>query len=258
MSMIHPTAIVDKKAQIGSRVSIGAYSIIGPDVVIGDDTWVGPHVVINGPTVIGKDNKIFQFNSIGETPQHKAHKDEPSRLVIGNGNVIREYCTLHRGSVAGTGETMIGDHNFFMAYVHIAHDCVVGNDTTFANCASLAGHVLVGDFATLGGFTGIHQFCSVGAHAMTAIATISFKDIPPYVMAYGNTAKPYGLNTRGLKRRGFPDSMVKVLRQAYKILYRSGLKLNEALTELQPLADQYPEVGDLVSFIKSSERGIIR
>ena len=256
--MIHPQAIVNENAVIGNNVEIGAYSIIGENVEIGDNTWIGPHVVINGPTTIGKDNKIYQFSSLGEIPQHKLYNNEVTRLVIGDRNTIREFCTFNKGTTIDTGETIIGNDNFIMAYVHIAHDCIVGNNTIFANCASLAGHVKVDDYAVLGGFTGIHQFCHIGAYAMTAISTISFKDIPPYIMTAGNTAKPKGLNTRGLKRHNFTDSAISELRKAYKIVYRSGLSLDDALKKLQPMVRTHPEIERFCSFISASERGIVR
>ncbi len=256
--MIHPTAIIHDDAIIGQDVEIGPYSIVGPEVTIGEGTWVGPHVVINGPTVIGKNNKIYQFSSIGEIPQHAHHDDTTTRLVIGDNNVIREYCTFNRGTVMDRHETTIGNNNYFMAYVHIAHDCIVKNHTIFANCASLAGHVVVDDYAIFGGFSGIHQFCKIGAHVMTGISTISFKDIPPFLMVSGNTAKPYGLNIRGLKRRGFTEDTIQAIRKAYKIIYRSGLKLSDALDELEPLSTEFKEVEYFRSFIQSSERGIIR
>ncbi|MDX1487897.1 MAG: acyl-ACP--UDP-N-acetylglucosamine O-acyltransferase [Acidiferrobacterales bacterium] len=254
--MIHPKAIVDPKVKLGEDVHIGAYSVIGADVEIGDQTWIGPHVVINGPTVIGRENKIYQFSSIGEAPQHLGYAGEPTRLEIGDRNVIREYCTLNRGTEEGHGVTRIGSDNFFMAYVHIAHDCHVGNHTIFANCASLAGHVSVDDYAFLGGFTGVHQFCRVGAYCMTGIATITFKDIPPYVLVSGNTAVPHGINVRGLKRRQFSVGTIAALRDAYKVVYRSGLQLRDALTRLQD--SECTEVRQLAAFIQSSERGIIR
>jgi UDP-N-acetylglucosamine acyltransferase len=254
--VIHAQAIVDPKVKLGEDVHIGAYSVIGADVEIGGQTWIGPHVVINGPTTIGRENKIYQFNSIGEAPQHLGYADEPTRLEIGDRNIIREYCTLNRGTQEGHGVTRIGSDNFFMAYVHIAHDCHVGDHTIFANCASLAGHVNVDDYAFLGGFTGVHQFCRVGAHCMTGIATISFKDIPPYVLVSGNTAVPHGINVRGLKRRGFSANTIDALRDAYKIVYRSGLQLRDALARLQD--SEYAEVRQLVSFIQLSERGIVR
>jgi len=256
--MIHPHAIVDASARIGRDVKIGAFSIIGPDVEIGEGTVVGPHVVINGPTRIGRENHLFQFCSIGEGPQDLKYGGEPTRLEIGDRNTLREYCTFSRGTVSGGGVTRVGDDNFFMAYVHVAHDCHVANHTIFANCASLAGHVTVGDYAILGGFTGIHQFCRVGAHCMTGIATISFKDIPPFVLAAGNTAEPHGLNLKGLKRRSFSPETIDALRRAYKVVYKSGLRLEEAVNELGALAQAHPEVGRFVEFIRETKRGIIR
>ena len=256
--MIHPQAIIDPRAKLGKDVQVGAFSIIGADVEIGEGTWIGPHVVINGPTRIGANNKIFQFSSIGEAPQDLKYAGEPTRLEIGDRNVIRECCTFSRGTSGGTGITIVGSDSLFMAYVHIAHDCRVGNRVIFANNASLAGHVEVGDQAILGGFTGIHQFCKVGAHVMTGIATVSFKDIPPYLMVNGNTAKPYGLNLRGLKRRGFSEAAIRGLKDAYKAVYRSGLTVEQAVQELTPLSAQYPEVAVFTDFIRNAERGIIR
>lgn len=256
--MIHPQAIVDPGAKLGTGVQVGAFSIIGPDVEIGDGTWIGPHVVINGPTRIGSQNRIFQFSSIGEGPQDLKYAGEPTRLEIGDRNVIRECCTFSRGTVGGGGLTQVGSDSLFMAYVHIAHDCKVGNRVIFANNASLAGHVEVGDQAILGGFTGIHQFCKVGAHVMTGIATISFKDIPPFLMASGNTAKPYGLNLRGLKRRGFSSAALDALKEAYRLLYRSGLTLENALGEMAALERQHPEVAAFAGFVRTSPRGVIR
>ena len=254
--MIHPQAIIDPSAKLGKEVHVGPYSVIGRDVEIHDYTWIGPHVVINGPTTIGKNNKIYQFCSIGDAPQHLGYRGEPTRLRIGDRNVIREYCTLNRGTVEGHGITRIGNDNFFMAYVHIAHDCSVGDHTIFANCASLAGHVSIGDYAFLGGFSGVHQFCRVGTHCMMGIATITFKDIPPYVLAAGNTATPHGINVRGLKRRQFSATAIEALREAYKIIYRSRLPLVEALAKLEGSEQQ--EVAQLIAFIRASERGIIR
>ena len=256
--MIHPQAIVDPGAKIGKNVHIGAFSIIGSGVEIGDNTWIGPHVVINGPASIGKDNKIYQFCSLGEAPQHLGYKGEPTRLEIGERNIIREYCTLNRGTAGGGGVTRVGDDNFIMAYCHVAHDCHVGNRTIFANGTSLAGHVTVEDQVIFGGFSMIHQFCRVGAHVMTGISTVTFKDIPPYLLVAGNTAVPHGLNVRGLKRRNFSDSSIESLRKAYKILYKSDLRLSEALEQLEPLAKSCEEVAYFAAFIKSSERGIVR
>jgi UDP-N-acetylglucosamine acyltransferase len=256
--VIHPQAIIDPRAKLGQGVQVGAFSIIGPDVEIGDGTWIGPHVVINGPTRIGRENKIFQFASIGEGPQDLKYAGEPTRLEIGDRNVIRECCTFSRGTVGGGGITRVGSNSLFMAYVHIAHDCQVGDNVVFANNATLAGHVEVGSHAILGGFVGIHQFCKVGAHTMLGVATVSFKDIPPFLMVHGNTAKPYGLNLRGLKRRGFTPEAIDALKDAYKTVYRSGLTADAALAQLAPLAAQFPEVATFADFIRRAERGIIR
>ena len=255
--MIHPLAIVDPGAKLGKDVQIGAFSIIGAGVEIGSGTWIGPHVVINGSTRIGSDNRIYQFSSLGEAPQHLGYKGEPTRLEIGDRNIIREYCTLNRGSAGGGGVTRLGHDNFIMAYCHLAHDCQVGNRTIFANGTSLAGHVRVEDQVIFGGFTMIHQFCRVGAHAMTGISTVTFKDIPPYLLVAGNTAVPHGLNVRGLKRRNFSEQTIEALRQAYKLVYKSGLRLSEATEQLAQM-DANPEVRNFLDFIKHSERGIVR
>jgi len=256
--VIHPQAIVHPEASLGENVYIGAFTVIGPAVEIGDETWIGPHVVINGPARFGRRNKIYQFSSLGDAPQHLGYAGEPTRLEIGDDNTIREYCTFNRGTIAGGGTTHIGNNNFFMAYCHVAHDCKIGDHTIFANCASLAGHVSVGDYAFLGGFTVVHQFCRIGAHCITALGTVTFKDIPPYVTAAANPARPHGINTRGLKRREFSAGSIGALREAYKLVYKSGLKLKEAISELETLAGQCHEVAQLVSFIESSERGVIR
>jgi UDP-N-acetylglucosamine acyltransferase len=256
--VIHPQAIDDPGAKIGKNVHIGPFSVIGPGVEIGDETWIGPHVIINGLARIGKDNKIYQFSSLGEAPQHLGYKGEPTRLEIGDRNIIREYCTLNRATASGGGVTSLGDDNFIMAYCHVAHDCHVGNRTIFANGTSLAGHVVVEDYVIFGGFSLIHQFCRVGAHGMTGIGTVTFKDIPPYLLVAGNTAVPHGLNVRGLKRRQFSDASIEALRKAYKILYKSGLGLNEAIEQLEPMARDCAEVAHFLTFIKRSERGIIR
>jgi UDP-N-acetylglucosamine acyltransferase len=256
--VIHPQALVDPKARIGAGAEIGAFSIIGPDVEIGENTWIGPHVVIHGPTRIGAGNRIYQFCSLGDAPQHTGYKGEPTRLEIGDRNIIREYCTLNRGTVAGGGVTRLGNDNFLMAYCHLAHDCQVGNRTIFANCASLAGHVTVGDYAILGGFTVAHQFCRIGAHCITALGTITFKDIPPYVIASGNPAVPHGINVRGLKRRQFSEEQIQNLRRAYKVLYMSDRQLDEALAQLTDMARSGAEIAPLVEFVRASERGVIR
>lgn len=256
--MIHPQAIIDPRARLGKDVEVGAFSIIGPDVEVGDGCWIGPHVVINGPTRIGIKNKIFQFSSIGEAPQDLKYAGEPTRLEIGDRNVIRECCTFSRGTVGGGGLTQVGSDSLFMAYVHIAHDCRVGSRVVFANNATLAGHVEVGDHSILGGFVGIHQFCKVGAHVMLGVATVSFKDIPPFLMVHGNTAKPYGLNVRGLRRRGFSEVAVAALKVAYKTIYRAGLTTDQALQELAALSAEHPEVAVFTDFVRNAERGIIR
>lgn len=261
MSLIHSTAIVDPAAKIGNNVEIGAFSIIGADVEIGDDCWIGPHVVIKGPTTIGKQNKIYQFSSIGEDPQDKKYAGEPTRLEIGDRNLIREFCTFNRGTAQDRGVTSVGDDNWIMAYVHLAHDCVVGNNTILANNAGLAGHVHVDDYTILGGYTVVHQFCSFGKHSITAMGSIVFKDVPPYLTVSGYPAKPFGLNTEGLKRRGFTTDALKGLKKAYKILYRSGLTLRDAQTQLEALSEEVPEVIEFCEFLRKNEeqgRGIVR
>jgi UDP-N-acetylglucosamine acyltransferase len=256
--MIHPTAIVDPGARIGANVAIGPYSLIGPDVEIGDNTEVGPHVVIKGHTRIGRDNHIFQFCSLGEVPQDKKYAGEPTRLEIGDRNTIREFCTFNLGTVQGGGLTSIGDDNWLMAYAHIAHDCHVGNKTIFANGASLAGHVTVDDWVIFGGFTGVHQFCRIGAHVITAASSLVLQDVPPYLMVAGNTAQPYGIHVEGLKRRGFTSEAISELKRAYRTLYKSGLLLEEAKTQLADQARTAPDVQRMVDFLASSKRGIIR
>ncbi len=256
--MIHPQALIDPAARLGRSVHVGPFSVIGPDVEIGDDTWIGPHVVINGPTRIGAGNRIFQFASIGEAPQDLKYAGEPTRLEIGDRNVIRECCTFHRGTAGGGGVTRIGSGGLFMAYVHIAHDCQVGDQVVFANNATLAGHVEVGDYTVLGGFVGIHQFCKIGAYCMLGVGTVALKDVPPFLMVYDNPAKPYGLNQRGLKRRGFSDEAVAALKKAYKVVYRSDLTIADALKELEPLVARHPEVARFAAFARDAERGIIR
>ena len=258
--MIHESAIVDPSAKIADGVTIGAFTVIGAEVEVGEGTWIGSHVVINGPTRIGRNNKIYQFSSLGEPPQHLGYKNEPTRLEIGDNNIIRESCTINRGSpksVGGREITTIKDNNFIMAYCHIAHDCKVGSNTIFANGSSLAGHVDVGDYAILGGFTMVHQFCRVGAHCITGISTVTFKDIPPYLLVSGNTAKPYGLNLKGLKRRDFDEQDIESLKKAYKLLYRSGYSVETALEELRKLSGNI-HVQAFMQFIEGSKRGIIR
>ena len=255
---LHPTAIISPQARLGNGVTVGAYSVIGPDVEIGDDTWIGPHVVVNGPTRIGAGNRIYQFSSIGEAPQDKKYAGEPTRLEIGDRNTIRESVTINRGTVGGGGVTSIGHDNLLMAYIHIAHDCHIGNNTIFSNNASLAGHVAVGDYVILGGFTLVHQFCSLGAHCFTGMGSAISKDVPPYLMIAGNPAHPHGINSEGLKRRGFDADALACLRQAYKALYRSKLPLDEAKEELRGMAENCEEVRPFIDFIERSQRSIIR
>jgi UDP-N-acetylglucosamine acyltransferase len=255
---IHPTAIVHPGARLGSGVEIGAYSIIGEHVEIDEHTVIGPHVVINGHTRIGRENRIFQFVSLGEAPQDKKYANEPTRLEIGDGNTIREFCTFNVGTVQDAGVTRIGNDNWIMAYVHIAHDCQVGHHTVFANNAQLAGHVHIGDWTVLGGYTGIHQFCHVGAHVMTAVGTVILQDVPPYLMTAGNTASPYGINVEGLKRRGFSADAITTLKRAYRTLYKSGLTLEEAKARLEEMAKEQSDIQRFVEFFAVSKRGIIR
>jgi len=258
MAEIHSTAIIASGAQLADDVSIGPYSVIGEHVEIGSGTRIGAHAVITGHTRIGQHNQIFHFVSLGEAPQDKKYAGEPTRLEIGDHNVIREFCTFNTGTVQQQGVTTIGSHNWIMAYVHIAHDCLVGDHTIFANNASLAGHVEIGDWTILGGFTGVHQFCKVGAHVMTGISSVVFKDIPPFIMASGQPAAPHGLNSEGLKRRGFSADTLGVLKRAYKTLYRDGNTLVEAQQKLQVDAADHAEIRQLLDFLAGAGRGIIR
>ena len=239
-------------------MSVGAYSIVGEHVEIGADTWVGPHVVIEGRTRIGKHNRVFQFCSLGAVPQDKKYAGEPTELHIGERNTIREFCSINCGTAQDAGVTRIGDDNWIMASVHIAHDCQVGNRTQFANNATLAGHVHVGDYAILGGFTGVHQFVHIGAHSFTAIATVLVHDLPPYVMAAGDTAKAYGINVEGLRRRGYSAESLTSIKRAYKTLYKSGLTLEQAKVQLTEQAMTCAEIALLAEFLQGSTRGIVR
>lgn len=256
--MIDPRAIVDPGARLAADVSVGAFSIIGPGVEIDSGTQIGSHVVIKGPTRIGRDNRIFQFASVGEDPQDKKYAGEPTRLEIGDRNVIREYVTLNRGTVQDVGVTRIGDDNWLMAYVHIAHDCRVGNQTIFANGASLAGHVNVDDHAILGGFTLVHQFCSLGAHCFTGMGSAVAKDVPPYVMVSGAPAQPRSINAEGLKRRGFSPEAIQAVRRAYKLLYRSGLAFDEAQRQIDAIANDHSELASFRDFLAATKRGVVR
>lgn len=258
MSEIHSTAIIDPTAKIGEGVSIGPYSVIGADVEIGAGTWIGPHVVINGPTTIGCDNRIHQFASIGEAPQDLKYDGEPTRLEIGDRNTIRECVTINRGTVSGGGLTRVGSDNLLMAYIHIAHDCDIGNHVIFSNNASLAGHAKVGDYVILSGFTLIHQFCAIGDYAFTGMGSAISKDVPPYLMISGNPAAPHGLNKVGLKRRGFSEEQVRNLTRVYKTLYRKGLSLEEATAQIVEMAKTNEEVVRFAEFLRNSKRSIIR
>ena len=256
--MIHDQAIIEEGAIIGKNVTIGPWTIIGKNVTIGDDCHISANVVINGPTVMGKGNRVFQFASIGEDCQDLKYAGEPTELIIGDNNVFRESCTIHRGTIQDNSLTKIGHNNLFMAYTHVAHDCVVGDNCILANNASIAGHVHVGDFAILGGMTGVHQFCHIGAHSFVAATSLVLKDIPPYVMASGNAAKPFGLNTEGLKRRGFKTETIRAIKQAYRKVYRQGLTVELALEDIKHSLDDSEALALFVDFIKSSSRGIIR
>ena len=256
--MLDSRAIIDPSAKIAKDVTVGPWSIIGKNVEIAAGTWIGPHVVIKENTKIGQNNKIYQFASVGDNPQHLHYKDESTWLEIGDNNVIREFCTLSRGTPQSGGVTRIGHHNYLMAYVHIAHDCQVGNHTIFVNNASLSGHVHVHDYATIGGFVGVHQFCTIGAYSFISIAAMIGKDVLPYVMVVGNSAVVSGLNTVGLKRRGFSTKTIRALRQAYTIIYRQGLTVKQALVELQGLVTEHPEVQLFIEGLQSSARGVVR
>jgi len=256
--LIHPTALIDPAAELAEDVSVGPYSVIEANVTIGAGTDIGPHVVIKGTTRIGSQNRIFQFASIGEEPQDKKYAGEPTSLEIGDRNTIREFVTINRGTAQDDGVTRLGDDNWIMAYVHIAHDCRIGNETIFANNASLAGHVSVGDYAILGGFTLVHQFCSIGAYSLTAFGSGISKDVPPFVTVGGTPARAHGLNMEGLRRRGFPEESRKALRRAYRTLYRESLSLQDALAALREQAASSAEVGKLVKFLEQQSRGIVR
>lgn len=256
--MIDATAVIDPGAKLADGVTVGPYSIIGADVEIDSGTRIGPHAVINGPTRIGGDNVIYQFASIGDAPQDKKYNGEPTRLEIGDRNTIREFVTINRGTVQDEGVTRLGDDNWIMAYVHIAHDCQIGNQTIFANNASLAGHVTIGDHVILGGFTLVHQFCTLGAHSLTAFGSGISMDVPPYVTVGGSPAKPHGLNMEGLRRRGFSAEARKALKQAYRTVYRENLSLQDAIAQLREQVDDCAELGLLVSFLENQTRGIVR
>lgn len=256
--MIHPQAIVDSKAELAQGVTVGPFSVIGPDVVIDEGTQIGPHVVIQGPGHIGRNNVIHQFASLGDAPQDKGYKGEPTRFEMGDGNTIREYVTINRGTSNGKGMTRLGNDNYMMAYSHLAHDCQVGDHTIFANAASLAGHVTVGDWVIMGGFAIVHQFCRIGAHSFCALGSVIFKDVPPYATVSGNPASPHGINAEGLRRRGFSPAVIQQIRNAHKVLYKSRMPLAKAQQELQELGERCEEVAAMARFVADSRRSIVR
>ena len=256
--MIHSTAIVSDTAVIADDVEIGPYCVVGDNVEIAAGTRIDSHVVINGPTVIGKDNRIYQFASIGDDPQDKKYAGEPTGLVIGDRNTIREFCTISRGTTQDRGETIIGDDNWIMAYVHIAHDCVVGDKTIMANNATLAGHVHVGDWVIFAGFSGAHQFCRIGAHAFLGMYAGVNRDVPAYTMVAGQPAVPRGINSEGLKRRDFSAQQIRNIKNAYRLTYRQGKKLNEAIDEIAALSQEQPELVPFLESLRSTERGLVR
>ena len=255
---IHPTAIVHPAAKIAAGVEVGPFSLIGEHVSIGEGCWIGSHVVLEGRTSIGRSNRIHQFASIGGPPQDKKYGGEPTSVEIGDGNTIREYTTINRGTAQDAGVTRVGDDNWIMAYVHFAHDCQVGSHAIFANACQVAGHVQIGDWAILGATTLVHQFVKIGAHSFTAMGTFLQQDLPPYVTAAGNSAQPRGINSEGLRRRGFTPAAINGLKRAYRTLYRSSLTLEEAKAELRAQAKACAEVGLLLEFLAGSTRGIVR
>ena len=255
---IHPDARVHPRARLAADVEVGPYSVLGEHVEVGEGCWIGAHVVLDGHVRIGRRNRIFHFASIGAPPQDKKYKGEPTSVEIGDDNTIREYVTINRGTAQDVGVTRLGNENWVMAYVHFAHDCQIGSKTIFANACQLAGHVSVGDWAIFGATTLVHQFVHIGAHAFTGMGTYLPQDVPPYVMAAGNMARPFGINSEGLRRRGFPAETIQALKRAYRTLYRSGLPLDEAKRELQEQAAHCAEVKPILEFLQTSKRGIIR
>lgn len=256
--MIHPTAIIADSAQLADDVHVGPYSVIGENVQIGAGTRIDSHVVVQGPTRIGMQNRIYQFSSIGEDPQDKKFQGEETRLEIGDRNTIREFCTINRGTAQDEGITSIGDDNWILAYVHIAHDCRVGNSTVFSNNATLAGHVVVGDWVIFAGFSGAHQFCRVGAHSFLGMYAGASRDVPAYTMVAGQPATPRGINIEGLKRRNFTSEQIKNIKNAYRLVYRKGIKLADAISELEGLVEEQPELKLFVESLHTSDRGLLR
>ncbi len=258
MTQIDPKAVVDPSADLGEDVTVGPFSVIGPDVQVGAGTHIGAHVVIHGPTRLGRNNRIHPFASVGDAPQDKKYAGEPTLLEVGDDNVIREYVTLNRGTPEGGGVTRLGDRNWIMAYSHVAHDCRLGNDITFANSASLAGHVDVEDHAILGGFSLVHQFCRIGAYAFCGFGSVINRDVLPYTTVSGHMAEPHGVNVVGLRRHGLGPERIRELKRAYKLIFKSGKRLDEALVELREKARENPDLARLVAFIEASNRGILR
>ena len=256
--LIDQRAIIDPKAELDETVEVGPYSVIGPDVQIDKGCWIGPHAVIKGPTRIGQDNRVFQFASVGEVPQDKKYAGESTCLEIGDHNVIREFTTIHRGTLQAGGVTRIGNHNLLMAYTHVAHDCILADHIILANAASLGGHVSIDDHAILGGFTIVHQFCRIGAHSFCGMGSAISKDLPPYVLVSGSPAKPHGINSEGLRRRGFSGQAIAQIKRAYKHLYLSGKRLEQALEVLRAMAEETPELVILVDFLSRPGRGVLR
>lgn len=256
--VIDPRAAIDPSAELDEGVDVGPFAVIGAGVQIGAGTRIGPHAVVRGPTTIGRDNRIFQFASVGEDPQDKKYAGEPTRLEIGDRNQIRECATIHRGTVQDAGVTRIGDDNLLMAYTHVAHDCQIGNQVILANAASLGGHVKVQDWVILGGFAVVHQFCHIGAHSFAGMGSIIGKDVPPYIMVGGHPARPHGINVEGLQRRGFDNAAITAIRRAYKRLYLQGLRLEQAMSAIEEMAAEQPLLAVLSRFLRDSERSIVR
>ena len=256
--MIDPRAVIDARAEIAAGVEIGPFAVIGPDVSIAEGCRIGPHAVIRGPTKLGANNQVFQFASLGDAPQDKKYKGEPTRLEIGTGNTFRECCTVNRGTTHDVGVTRIGNDNWFMAYTHVAHDCQIGNHCILSNCATLGGHVELGDWVIMAGFSGVHQFCKIGAHCFLANNAAVTRDVPPFLMVTGQPAEPHSVNSEGLKRRGFTPEQIRNIRHAFRILYRSGLKLAPATEQLKALAASQPEIVPFVEFLATTTRSIVR
>jgi UDP-N-acetylglucosamine acyltransferase len=256
--MIDPRAVIDRAAELAADVEVGPFTVIGPHVTIGSGCRIGPHAVVLGPTQLGRDNEVFQFASLGDAPQDKKYKGEPTRLEIGDGNTFREYVTVNRGTTHDLGVTRIGSDNWFMAYTHVAHDCQVGDHCILANFATLGGHVELGDWVIMAGFSGVHQFCKIGAHCFVANNAAVTRDVPPYLMVTGQPAEPHSVNAEGLKRRGFTPEQIRNIRAAYKVLYRSGLKLVDATEQLNKLAAEQPELKPFVEFLATTTRSIVR